>query len=449
MSQAFYSAIGGMSAGQTQVNVVADNIANMNTVGFKASRVEFADVYYRTLSSGSGPQTQVGGINPKQIGIGVQVSEITRDFNAGTTLSTGKATDVSIQGNGFFTVASPTVEVLYTRAGNFTVDANGNLVMPNGYKVLGTDTALNTSTSTTPIKIPTLINTVTYPSETAHMQEKRLDRLNGVQTSVGTASISTLNLDGTVKNTYDIEIREGMTVNQFAEELKNKTGDKVKLEIVGGQFTFKPADADTELSFASGTSSFFSNMDITKNEGEAVYTTKVLDYQQKISAGTSDITSAQQQTEVDIFEDGIIEVTYGNNDKLSVMADPDNPNKVIFKYTTNSNIVISGSDIEMQEGLAVPANLQIQMANFVNPNGLKAAGNNTYTAGPNIGIATFGSVSSNAFGQVKSGILEGSNVDVATEFANMITAQRAIEANSRVFNTANSIMQTLSYLGNG
>ena len=188
-------------------------------------------------------------------------------------------------------------------------------------------------------------------------------------------------------------------------------------------------------------------MNLNKPDGSDTYTSQVLDYQQTITSGTSSISTAQQQQSISIFEDGTIEVTYGNNDKLSVMKDPDNPNRVIFKYTTNSNIVISGDDINMEEGLAVPANLQIQMANFVNPNGLKAAGNNTYSTGPNIGLATFGSVSSNAFGQVKSGVLEGSNVDLASEFADMIVAQRAIEANSRVFNASNEILQTLSYLG--
>ena len=447
MTQAFYSAIGGMSAGQTQINVVADNIANMNTVGFKASSVQFSDVYYRTLSSGSAPQNNVGGINPKQIGIGVQVSQISRDFNAGTTLATGQATHVSIQGNGFFTVASPTVEVLFTRAGNFELDADGHLVMPNGYKVLGTDTAMTTSTSTIPIKIPTLINTETTPSTNDHMLVKRLDRLNGIQAGYGTAQISTVDDQGQVQDTYDIEITENMTMQQFIDEIKDATGNAVEVTLDNGQLNFKAADGNSSLEFKSGTSSIFSNMNLNRPDGSDTYTSQVLDYQQTIRSGTSSISTAQQQQSISIFEDGTIEVTYGNNDKLSVMKDPDNPNRVIFKYTTNSNIVISGDDIDMEEGLAVPANLQIQMANFVNPNGLKAAGNNTYSTGPNIGLATFGAVSSNAFGQVKSGVLEGSNVDLASEFADMIVAQRAIEANSRVFNASNEILQTLSYLG--
>ena len=146
MTQAFYTSISGMSAGQTKVSVVADNIANMNTVGFKASKVNFSDIYYRTSSSGQAPTGGVGGTNPKQIGIGAQTASIARDFSAGTTLTTGINTDLCINGNSFFTVASPTVEILYTRDGNFKIDADGHMVTSSGYKVLGTSKLLDTKT---------------------------------------------------------------------------------------------------------------------------------------------------------------------------------------------------------------------------------------------------------------------------------------------------------------
>ena len=129
------------------------------------------------------------------------------------------------------------------------------------------------------------------------------------------------------------------------------------------------------------------------------------------------------------------------------MQDPDNPNNMIFKYTLNNGRVITGDNLTIHDGIVEPANLQIQLASFVNPNGLVAEGSNTYTVGPNSGIALYGSINSNAFGSVISGVLEGSNVDLASEFAEMVVAQRAIEANSRVFDTTNQILQTLSTLG--
>jgi len=120
---------------------------------------------------------------------------------------------------------------------------------------------------------------------------------------------------------------------------------------------------------------------------------------------------------------------------------------MILKYTLNDGTIITGSDLTVNDQLVEPANLQIQMASFVNPQGLTAQGNNTYATGPNSGMVLYGSISSTAFGNVKSGVLEGSNVDLASEFADMVVSQRAIEANSRVFTTTNEILQTLSNLG--
>lgn len=452
MSQAFYSAIGGMSAGQTKINVVADNIANMNTVGFKASDVQFSDIYYRTLSSGNGPGKTLGGVNPKQIGIGVNVASIQRDFNAGTTLSTGISTNLSIQGNGFFTVASPTIEVLYTRAGNFSVDGNGNLVLPSGYKALGTDNLMDTVSSTTPIKIPTFINTETYASGAAHMGDKKLSDLNGVEVTPGTFTIKATktNADSTTSDaSKTITITDGMTV----KELKDAV-DKAGLEMTydNGVINFK-GKTDVKIDgVENGSSTFMTRAAFANSAADGqppVFSSSVLDYQQTIRDGNANLTTAKEFTSVDIYENGIIEVTYSNNDKLSVMQDPNNPNKMIYKYTTNSNIVISGDDVEVRDGVVEPANLQIQMANCINPNGFRGVGNNVFAAGPNTGMILFGSVSSAAFGEVKSGILEGSNVDISKQFSDMIVAQRAIEANSRVFDTSNQIMKTLSYLGQG
>ena len=139
MSQAMYTSASGMSSAQTQINVVSNNIANMNTVAFKESSVNFADVFYGQLSAGSPSTPTSGGVNPKEVGYGTQVSQISQNFTNGTFQSTGITTDLMIQGNGFFTVMTPGGDMQYTKAGNFSMDNNGYLVNPNGYKVLGTD----------------------------------------------------------------------------------------------------------------------------------------------------------------------------------------------------------------------------------------------------------------------------------------------------------------------
>ena len=449
MTQAFYTAIGGMAAGQTKITVVADNIANMNTIGFKASNVNFSDVYYRTSSTGQAPTGQMGGINPKQTGIGVQTASITRDFSAGTTLTTGLNTDLCINGSSFFTVASPTVEILYTRDGNFTVDANGNMVTSSGYKLLGTNNLLDTTSSTTPIKIPTYINTVTTPSTIAQMGNKALDELNGIKSggvSAGTFNIITYDDAGTPTE-HPITINSSdMTVNELLDQINGI--DDITATIVDGSLQITAAGDVERFEVENESSNLVTQLGLgVMDPTTKTATSEVINYHQTIGEGTPGSEDAQNFTSVSINENGLIEVKYGNNDTLSVMQDPHNPSKMILKYTLNDGTIITGSDLTVNDQLVEPANLQIQMASFVNPQGLTAQGNNTYSNAPNAGMVLYGSISSSAFGNVKSGVLEGSNVDLASEFADMVVSQRAIEANSRVFTTTNEILQTLSNLG--
>lgn len=450
MTQAFYTAIGGMAAGQTKVTVVADNIANMNTIGFKASNVNFSDVYYQTSSTGQAPTGKVGGVNPKQIGIGVKTASIARDFSAGTTLTTGLNTDLCINGSSFFTVASPTVEILYTRDGNFKVDANGNLVTSSGYKVLGTDKSLNTTSSTTPIKVPTYISTVTSAGAAGN---QTLNDLNGINAGGIKAGTFTINLsDGTTVTPVTVNVTDGMTIDGLTGAINTALDTagyditKTKAEFANGKFSITNTDAGVaSVQLKNGTSNIVTQMGFGDVGGFPE--SEVVNYQQTIGLGTPGDSSSQNYTSLSINENGIIEVKYGNNDTMSVMQDPNNPDKMIFKYTLNDGTIITGNDLTINDALVEPANFQIQMASFVNPNGLTANGNNTFTSGPNCGMALYGSINSAAFGNVQSGILEGSNVDLATQFADMVVAQRAIEANSRVFDTTNQILQTLSALG--
>ncbi len=457
MTQSFYTAISGMNAGQTKISVVADNIANMNTIGFKASKVNFSDVYYNTASVGKAPSGNQGGTNPRQIGIGVKTASIARDFSSGTTLTTGLNTDLFINGSSFFTVETPTAGVVYTRDGNFTVDSSGYLVNSSGYKVLGTDDILNTSSSTTPIKIPTYISTVTTVSTNEQMADTPLNELNGLMTggvTDGSFTITTYDNAGT-PTPHVINVNGEMTVQGLVDAINAELGAGSASMANGGISLKTPAGA-VRMEFQNGSaddpdapaSNIVTMMGFDSVEGvDGQYATETISYHQTISAGSPSDPNSENYSSIAINEDGIIEVKYGNGDTLSVMQDPDNPNNMVFKYTLNNGRIITGDNLTVQDNVVEPANLQIQLASFVNPNGLIAQGSNTYTVGPNSGMALYGSISSDAFGSVISGVLEGSNVDLASEFAEMVVAQRAIEANSRVFDATNQILQTLSTLG--
>ncbi|RIV17169.1 flagellar hook-basal body complex protein [Alicyclobacillaceae bacterium I2511] len=143
----FGASVSGMDAFQTMMNVIGNNVANVNTTGYKTSQVNFADILSQTLANGSSGSTAgIGGTNPQQVGLGVKIAEITPNFSQGSLTQTGNSNDLAIDGNGLFAVspdANPTSpnQIFYTRAGNFHVDNNGNLVTADGDYVLGTSSA--------------------------------------------------------------------------------------------------------------------------------------------------------------------------------------------------------------------------------------------------------------------------------------------------------------------
>ncbi|QSO48156.1 flagellar hook-basal body protein [Alicyclobacillus mengziensis] len=146
----FDAPVSGMDTFQQMMNIIGNNISNSNTVGFKASEVNFADMLSQTIKSGSGGPasgaTGIGGTNPQQVGLGVTLGSVNPVFTQGSLTQTGTPSDMAIDGSGFIAVSnvqSPTSasQIFYTRAGDFQVDSNGNLVTPNGYYVLGQTTA--------------------------------------------------------------------------------------------------------------------------------------------------------------------------------------------------------------------------------------------------------------------------------------------------------------------
>lgn len=480
MGQSFFTSIGGIKAAQTQINVVADNLANINTIGFKQSSVTFADVFYNTMSSGSAPTRDAGGTNPMQAGFGTQVASIDRNFTNGATQSTGNGTDMNIQGQGFFSVINQNKEVLYTRAGNFNLDSNGNFVLPNGNKLLGIGQAFSTQSGSIPVQIPQLIQTSTV-ANAKDLATKNLASLNNLQFATGTFKINvttptgtnvvTVNLgddpatagvNETVKTMGDIRDRIQDAIDAAAGDATtpfdadaitvacdNTTGGKLSIKVVTDSADDDPVNS---ISLEAGTSTFLASSDLSSNTPivdpvthTTTFSTKVLDYKQNVGVASSPETGVKYSG-MNIYEDGKIEVKYSNGDKMTVMKN-EADDKLSFKYTTSNGVIIKGDDVSVDGSVAIPANLQMQLSNFINANGLIAMGGSTYAKGENSGDATYGIPNTNGFSSLQTGALESSNVDMTKQFADMIIAQRAIESNSRVFSTQNEIMKSLVYMG--
>jgi flagellar hook protein FlgE len=157
MMRSLFSGVSGLRNHQTRMDVIGNNISNVNTVGFKASRAQFQDVLSQTVSAAAAPQGNRGGTNPMQVGLGMGLASIDTIFTDGSFQPTGKDTDLSIKGQGFFVLADGSDQI-YTRAGNFDFDTDGNFIVPGtGYKVKGwvadNNGVINTATNPTDIQI--------------------------------------------------------------------------------------------------------------------------------------------------------------------------------------------------------------------------------------------------------------------------------------------------------
>ncbi|QJW48129.1 flagellar hook-basal body complex protein [bacterium BFN5] len=167
MMRSLFSGISGLRNHQTRMDVIGNNIANVNTVGFKSSRVNFQDMLNQTIQGASSGQGNLGGTNPIQVGLGMGLASIDTLFTDGSTQPTGKQTDLAISGSGFF-VLSDGMNQIYTRAGNFDFDNQGNYLVPgSGYKVMGwagVGGNIDTNQPVTPIKIPVGSSMAAKPS---------------------------------------------------------------------------------------------------------------------------------------------------------------------------------------------------------------------------------------------------------------------------------------------
>ena len=196
MTQALQTSATGINVGQQQINVIANNVANINTVAYKSANMTFETLFSNTLSHGSAATKEGGGTNPMQIGLGVKVGGISRNFEIGTFVNTGRDTDVMISGNGYFVVQDEDGKQYYTRDGVFSTDSDGNLVTQSGYKVVGATTPYSGTASSVTVRIPTNLKASITDSSTDIVNDKVISDLNTVAISSGTFNIILNDADG-------------------------------------------------------------------------------------------------------------------------------------------------------------------------------------------------------------------------------------------------------------
>jgi flagellar hook protein FlgE len=413
-----FSAISGLKNHQTFMDVVANNIANVNTTGYKQSRVTFQDILSQTVRGASGAQAGLAGINAEQIGLGVGLSGIDTIQSQGTLQSTGKLTDMAISGDGYFVMSNGTLQS-YTRDGSFNLATNGDLVSPSsGLNVQGWQAnALGVITTTVP---PTNIN---IPLGTS---------------MIGKAS-TTLGLTGNL-NSVPKPITIPVTPNpSVSVTLYDTLGNAVPI-------TMSAAEGVPGAGAGGGTVWTFTAVDAAGAAVVPAYTAAVLfntagNFVSVVPAPSvlSTVATPGSVTPVTVTVDF---------SKLTQLASPNNllppvTDGVTAGSLTSFTVSPGGQVTGVYSNGYKPILAQIGMASFANPTGLVKDGANMYESSANSGAAQVGVPNLNGRGTIAAGFLEGSNVDLAQQFTNMIMAERGFQANSKVITTSDEILQDL------
>ncbi len=410
MLRSMFTAISALNLHQSYLDVIANNLANANTTGYKANRVMFQDQYSQLISGGSAPTANRSGTNPVQIGLGVQAGFISPSFIQGALQSTGRNHDLAIQGDGFF-VFNSVVDRTYSREGSMAVSSDGYLVNSStGMRAQGWSVDANgvvdTNLPVTDIAIP-LSRTKASPTTKASFSGNLNADLTAMPLPVagppavaGGSTNVTLAAFDSLGNVNKI----GITFTRVTP----LTWDWSYNGTPGGTLTFDAATGH----LATGTPSTGT---ITVNP-----TTGAAPINATIDFSNMTMFNADNSTAVAI------------QDGLPAGA----VNDVNITPIDGSVYLIYSNGLREKIG-------QLALARFTDPEGLVAAGHTMFKAAVKSGNAHIGTAETGGRGSVAAGYLEGSNVDMAQEFTNMILAQRGFQASSRVITTSDEIIQEL------
>ncbi len=433
MMRSLFAGVSGLQNHQTRMDVVGNNIANVNTYGFKKGRVTFKDMISQSLAGAAKPQEDRGGINPQQVGLGMQVATIDTIHTQGALQVTGVSTDLAIQGEGFF-IEKRGESTYYTRNGAFSVDKDGYLVNPsNGYKVQGWNAqmdeegnpTLNTARTAEDVIIP--VGSKDPAKATANTKyfcnlKKTSDTHQAdltIYDSTGTARQLRATWNRTGVNTWNMTI----DIPEATEgSVSVSAGDPVE---GGGNNTFQLTfnDAGSLVSVSDGTN--------TQTEGDL----------------NPNVSFTYQGTEGEVNQ--TINLFMGTSGMFNGITQFESPSstKAIEQdgYTLGLLEGFSFDDSGVITGVFTNGNRkdlgQVALAKFNNPGGLEKAGDSLFVASNNSGAANVGTASAEGRGSIKAGVLEMSNVDLSEQFTDMIVTQRGFQSNARTITTADQMLQ--------
>jgi len=418
---AFQHGLSGLNASSKNLDVIGHNIANANTTGFKSSRAEFADLVASSMGAG-------GGAN---YGIGVEVAAVAQQFSQGNVTVTGNNLDVAINGNGFFKVQQPDGSSAYTRAGNFKLDKTGDLVTNGGAQVMGfkVDPATGLSTSEAqPLSFPTGAPIQAKQTEsikaTLNLDARAKDSA-GAPTATPPVAPTPRSTYGTSINVYDTQ-GVATPVNLYFMKTANPNEWAV----------YDQLDDPTAVPPVTATS--LGNIKFDEN-GKIDPTTATLTLTVSPTSNPNAGTTAPAVADFDVDIDLSGATQFGSKFAVADLSQDGYASGDL----TSINISNDGMVMASYSNGVTRSEAQVALANFRNPQGLLAVGGNNWVESFDSGPAVLGKPGDGNFGALRSGALEDSNVDLTAELVNMMTAQRAYQANAQTIKTQDQVMSTL------
>lgn len=458
MMRSLYSGVSGMQNHQTRLDVIGNNVSNVNTTGFKRGRVNFQDMISQQLTGAAKPTEEVGGVNPKEVGLGMSIASIDTIFNQGNLQSTGVSTDIAIQGNGFFVLKSGE-ETFYSRAGTFGVDQDGTLVNPaNGLRVQGWmaqelngEMVINTAGATEDLIIPVGSKDPAKATSNVDFACNLNKNTPVLQEGASDADIAKATW-GTETKIYDSFGNEHMLSVSFTRVpgTENQWEATVLVDAENA--------AETQTRVGLGTTDGMENTFIVSfdNFGRLE---RVSDSAGNLSNENGEIAIQASFTVpgANPDEDGnplrqtmnINVGTIGSMQNTITQSASSSSTKAFYQdgytmgYLDNFKIDASGIITGVYSNGTSRSIGQIAMASFTNQNGLEKAGNNTYVASNNSGLANVSTSGIAGKGSLLSGSLEMSNVDLTEQMTDMIVTQRGFQSNAKTIQTADTLLDTV------
>lgn len=497
MMRSMFAGVSGLKAHQTRMDIIGNNIANVNSAGYKSSRVTFQDMLSQTVRAATAPSANRGGTNPQQVGLGVTLGSIDVKHTQGNTQPTGYMTDLAIEGDGFFILGQGNNRV-YTRAGMFGLDrgTEGNLVsLVNGQRVLGYKADQNGyidhNSALEPLYIsasdtisPRATDTVNFGGnlDNRYSTGESVRRTVQVSDSRGREQTIVVDLKKEDGNSWEWDA-SWLLISDSIPTHNNSIVNNGKYTVTGpagGPYAMEDEDGNTVATSTDGrmwTSRLTSDLPGDPSTGSTFEFEKALNVGASVNASGSDgylfLTSEQSLTggigvadrsiafnldgsysgvamnqvkldpefadDLEIVLDFSEFTQYADTFTGKFMSQNGYTNGALESFAIDQNGTIIGS---FSNGLTRPLG-QVALARFANPAGLQRAGSTMFVDTPNSGSAQIGAAGVPGYGAIAPSSLEMSNVDLSEEFTDMIITQRGFQANSRIITSSDEILQEL------